>query len=129
MINIFKEKLGFSISQKFDGTMEVFMANGINYLEVRLVKGNDKELIKSYINTALAEKERLGFEIYTVHLPQLPDHDLSSLDEETRLKSIKVPFQSVQQLLTLQKSILETCRTSMFSLLVQVKWELSLQRH
>ena len=106
MINIFKEKLGFSISQKFDGTMEVFMANGINYLEVRLVKGNDKELIKRYINTALAEKERLGFEIYTVHLPQLPDHDLSSLDEETRLKSIENQKTMVEMSMCLKPSVI-----------------------
>ena len=106
MLNIFKEKFGFSISEKFDGTMEVLMANGINYLEVRLVKGNDKELMKSYIDTALAEKERLGFEIYTVHLPQLKDHDHSSLDEETRLKSIENQKIMVEMAMCLKPSVL-----------------------
>ncbi len=89
MKHIFKEKFGFSICDKFEGSMEVLMENGINYLEVRLIEGNDIELMQHHIDTALLEKERLGYEICTVHLPQLYDHDLSSLNEKTRIKAIE----------------------------------------
>ncbi len=106
MEKTFKEKFGFSICQKFDGTMETLMKYGINYLEVRLVPGNDRPLIKSYIDTALREKERLGYEIYTVHLPQLADYDLSSLDEEVRIKAIENQKEIVEMSVCLGAKVL-----------------------
>ncbi len=100
------EKLGFSISQKFDGTMDAFMAHGIRYLEVRLVKGSDRELMQSYIDTALREKKRLGFEIYTLHLPQLVDYDFSALDEQVRLAAIEKQKEIVEMALCLEPKVL-----------------------
>ncbi len=106
MTNIFKEKLGFSICQKFGGTMDAFMANGINYLEVRLVQGDDRPLMQQYIDTAYSEKQRLGFEIYTLHLPQLDTYDLSSLDEAIRLQAIENQKEIVEMSLKLGYKVL-----------------------
>lgn len=106
MKKIFKEKMGFSVIDTFEGTMDVLMENGINFMEVRLIKGNDLDLMQSYINTALAEKKRLGFEIYTVHLPQLYDHDISSLDEETRLNAIKKQKNLIEMSMCLNPSVI-----------------------
>ena len=89
MKEIKKEKLGFSIFEKFEITMQPFMENGIEYLEVRLIEGNNKEKMQRFIAEALREKQRLGFKIRTLHLPQLADHDLSSLDEDVRLKAVE----------------------------------------
>lgn len=106
MANVFKEKLGFSVIDDFKDTMDVFMANGINYMEVRLIKGNDIELMEKYIATALSEKKRLGFEIYTLHLPQLYDHDISSLCEETRLNALKKQKKLVEMGMCLEPKVL-----------------------
>ena len=57
------EKLGFSISDRRKITMEPFVENGINYLEVRLLEGNNKEKMQSFINEALTQKQKLGFKI------------------------------------------------------------------
>jgi len=105
MKKIYKEKFGFSIGQKFDA-LEELMKNGINYLEFRIVKGNDRELIQGYIDLILKEKERLGFETYTVHLPQLPDYDLSSTNEEQRLEAIKKQKEIVLMAMPLKFSVL-----------------------
>ena len=106
MKKIYKEKLGFSISQKFDGPLEVLVNNGINYLEFRVVKGNDRELITGYRDFILKEKARLGFETYTVHLPQLPDYDLSNPDEEMRLEAIKKQKEIALLAMPLEYSVL-----------------------
>ena len=106
MKKIYKEKLGFSISQKFDGPLEVLVNNGINYLEFRIVKGNDRELITGYRDFILKEKARLGFETYTVHLPQLPDYDLSNPDEEMRLEAIKKQKEIALLAMPLEYSVL-----------------------
>ncbi len=105
MKHIFKEKFGFSIGQKFDA-MEELMKNGINYLEFRIVKGNDRELIQGYIDLILKEKARLGFETYTVHLPQLSDYDLSNPDEEKRLEAIKKQKEIALMAMPLEYSLL-----------------------
>lgn len=105
MKHIFKEKFGFSIGQKFEA-MEELMKNGINYLEFRIVKGNDRELIQGYIDFILKEKARLGFETYTVHLPQLPDYDLSSLDENMRTEAIKKQKEIALMAMPLNYSVL-----------------------
>ena len=89
MKKIYKEKFGFSTGQSFGEQLDVLMDNGINYLEFRIVKGNDRELIQGYIDLILKRKAELGFETYTVHLPQLPDYDLSNTNEEQRLEAIK----------------------------------------
>ena len=101
-----KEKLGFSISNRFNITMDAFVENGINYLEVRLLHGNDKELMQSFISEALREKQRLGFKIRTLHLPQLADHDLSSLDEDVRLKAIEKQKALVEMGMCLEPEVL-----------------------
>lgn len=106
MKKIYKEKLGFSISQKFDGPLEELVKNGINYLEFRIVKGNDRELITGYRDFILKEKARLGFETYTVHLPQLPDYDLSNPDEEIRLEAIKKQKEIALLAMPLEYSVL-----------------------
>jgi len=103
---IYKEKFGFSIGQKFDGPLEVLVNNGINYLEFRIVKGNDRELIQGYIDLILKEKKRLGFETYTVHLPQLPDYDLSNPDEEIRLEAIRKQKEIALMAMPLNYSVL-----------------------
>lgn len=105
MKHTFKEKFGFSIGQKFEA-MEELMKNGINYLEFRIVKGNDRELIQGYIDFILKEKARLGFETYTVHLPQLPDYDLSSLDENMRTEAIKKQKEIALMAMPLNYSVL-----------------------
>ena len=106
MKTIFKEKLGISITDSFEIRMQPFMENCINYLEVRLIRGNDSERMKNFISAACREKQRLGFEIYTVHLPQLANHDISSLDEETRLQAIENQKKLVEMSMCLGASVL-----------------------
>ncbi len=85
----FKEKLGISITQKYGGVMETFRKYGIHYMEFRAVHGDDPELIKSYVDIALSEKEKYGMMTPTVHLPHKVGFDLSALDEQDRRGAIE----------------------------------------
>lgn len=106
MKNIFKEKFGFSTSQSFGEHLDVMMDNGINYIEFRIVKGNDRELIKGYIDLILKRKAELGFKTETVHLPQLHDYDLSNPNEEERLEAIRKQKEIVEMAMPLEYSCL-----------------------
>lgn len=106
MKKIYKEKFGFSTGQSFGEHLDVLMDNGINYLEFRIAKGNDRELIQGYIDLILKRKAELGFETYTVHLPQLPDYDLSNTNEEQRLEAIKKQKEIALMAMPLEYSVL-----------------------
>ena len=106
MKKIYKEKFGFSSSQSFGEQLDHLMDNGINYLEFRVVKGNDRELIQGYIDLILKRKAELGFETYTVHLPQLSDYDLSNPDEEQRLEALKKQKEFALMAMPLEYSVL-----------------------
>lgn len=105
MKTIFKEKLGISITDSFEICMQPFMENGINYLEVRLIRGDDLELMQNFINEAFEKKQKLGFKINTVHLPQRYDHDIASLDESVRVKAIEYQKKLVEMSLCLEAPV------------------------
>ena len=95
---VFKEKLGVSIVERYPGVTESLVAHGIHYMEVRVVKGNDPDLIRRLIGIALNEKRKSGIKSPTVHLPQMQSFDISQTDEELRLKALEN-----------QKMILDIC--------------------
>ncbi|MBO7289328.1 MAG: sugar phosphate isomerase/epimerase [Clostridia bacterium] len=98
-------KLGVSNIECFDGRMEFFCKNGINYMEFRVIKGDNRPLIQSYTDKILAEKKKIGYEIRTVHLPQLFTYDLSQTDDFARLKAIQNQKEIVNMLLPLGAKI------------------------
>lgn len=100
-----QEKLGISITQKYEGVTETFVANGIRYLEFRAVKGNDPDLISHYVDLTLAEKEKSGILTPTVHLPHLSNFDLSALDETERKAAIENQKNILKLLLPLKPSV------------------------
>ncbi len=97
MTKLFNRKFGFSIGQKFDGPLPILTENGINYLEVglRLIV-NEREFLKNAMDFVLEEQKRLGFEIKTAHLPFSSGYDLSSLDDDERIKAVERQKEAIE---------------------------------
>lgn len=97
MKQLFKHKFGFSIGQKFEGPLPILTDNGFNYLEVglRLIT-SDREFLNNAIDFVIKEKQRLGFEVKTAHLPFSAGYDLSTLDEEERLQAIENQKEAIE---------------------------------
>jgi len=99
-------KLGVSNIECFDGRMNSFVQNGINYMEFRVIKADNRALIQNYTDKILEEKKKIGYKIRTVHLPQLCNFDLSLTDDFARIKSIQNQKEIVNMLLPLGAKIL-----------------------
>jgi len=100
-MNIYNEKLGVSTSHRFDKSMDHFITKGISCLEFRVIKANNRPLIQSQTDLVMKEKHRLGFEVYTIHLPQLYTYDLSLTDDFARLRALQNQKEIVNMLLPL----------------------------
>lgn len=96
----FKEKVGISVGMKLKDTMNVFVANGIKYLEFRaapLGSAPDSiEQVEGNVALAISEKEKHGMNILTVHLPFRADYDLSVTDEDQRLSALKLQKEIIE---------------------------------
>jgi len=104
-MNLYNEKLAISSNRYFDNIMDSFVKEGIRCLEFRVIKADDRHLIQRYIDKVISEKKRVGFEVYTVHLPQLYTYDLSLTDEFARLRAIQNQKEIVNMLLPLGAKI------------------------
>ena len=104
-MNTYNEKLGVSTSHRFDKSMDYFVKKGVNCLEFRVIKGDDRRLIQSQVDLVMKEKNRLGFEVYTIHLPQMYTYDLSLTDDFARLKALQNQKEIVNMLLPLGAKI------------------------
>ena len=99
-------KLGVSNIECFDGRMNSFVQNGINYMEFRVIKADNRALIQNYTDKILEEKKKIGYKIRTVHLPQLCNFDLSLTDDFARIKSIQNQKEIVNMVMPLGAKIL-----------------------
>lgn len=97
MTKLFKHKFGFSIGEKFEGPLPILTDNGFGFLEVglRLIT-SDREFLNNAIDFVIKEKERLGFETRTAHLPFSPGYDLSVLNEDERLQAIENQKEAIE---------------------------------
>ena len=96
----FKERVGISVGLKLKDTMDVFVKNGIKYLEFRADATNfdpeETQKMKDKVALAISEKEKHGMNIWTAHLPFKPNYDMSVTDEEARLKAVELQKQSIE---------------------------------
>ena len=106
MANIFKQKFGISIGLVVKDRMELFMKNGINYMEFRFDKAPDMEFCRNFINEVKEEKKKYGFVTRTAHLPFPEGYDLSDDNEEIRKQAVENQKEIVNLALELNPEVL-----------------------